>query len=289
MRLLVVLLITLGSSHTARALTFEAGLDGEWRFEKSGEACVLKRSLGRYGEVRFTGEPGRVLQLQVLPLRDLFGKGAVTAQAVAPEWHQSHPAVAARGELHHVNGGVVSARDPVATSLLMDLYGGFALKLSQPSWFGGAPVEISVSAVRFRAAYDTFASCFQWLMPANFEDVERTRVTFSSNGAKLSEAQRAELAQVAEYVLADRDVRRIYVDGHTDTTGDERNNMRLSERRARAVAEYLGKIGVPQELLVVRFHAARYPIAKGSTSAAHAQNRRTTVRLDRGGEAIAGL
>ena len=289
LRLLVVLLMTLGSAPVGHALTFEVRLDGRWQFEKTGEACVLQRALGEYGEVRFTGAPGRVLQMQVLPLRDLFGAGAVTAQAVAPEWHQAHPAVAVRGDLHHVNGGVVSARDPVATSLLMDLYGGYAVKLTQPSWFGGRPVEISVSPVRFRAAYDAFASCFQWLMPANFEDVERTRVMFGTNASVLSDAQRAELAQVAEYALADREVRRIYVDGHTDTTGGERSNMRLSELRAKAVADYLGQSGVPQDMIVVRFHAARYPVAKGASAAAHAQNRRATVRLDRGAEVIAGL
>ncbi len=263
------------------ALEFDADLGGAWQFVEEDGVCVMHRPLGQYGLARFTGEPGRGLRLQVVPNRDLFSGGGIIAVSAAPEWHAAYPHTVERGALRHVRGGVVSAGDPLATSLMMDLYAGLAVRISQNAWFADRSVALALSPVRFRAAYDRFAACYQWLMPANYEDVERTRVGFDSGSAELTEAHKAALQTVARYVLADRDVVRVFVDGHTDTTGRERDNMRLSERRARVVADWLVACGLDRNDVVVRFHAARYPVEAGSSAATHAQNRRATVRLER--------
>ncbi len=272
------LLFCLSAGH---ALEFDADLGGAWQFAEEGGLCVMQRPLGQYGLVRFTGEPGRGLRLQVVPNRDLFSGGRIDAVSTAPEWHGAYPQTMERGALHHVRGGVVSAGDPLATSLMMDLYAGYAVRISQEAWFADKPVALALSPVRFRAAYDQFAGCYQWLMPANYEDVERTRIGFDPGSASLTQVHKAELQTVASYVLADRDVVRIFIDGHTDTTGRERDNMRLSERRARAVADWLVACGLDKERIVVRFHAARYPVDEAANAQAHAQNRRATVRLER--------
>ncbi len=266
---------------TGHALEFDADLGGAWQFTEEQGVCVMQRPLGQYGLVRFSGEPGRGLQLQVVPNRDLFSHGRIVAVAAAPEWHGAHPHTVERGAMRHVRGGVVSAGDPLATSLMMDLYGGYAVRISQEAWFADKPVALALSPVRFRVAYDQFAGCYQWLMPANYEDVERTRVGFDPGSASLTQAHKAQLQTVASYVLADRDVVRVFIDGHTDTTGHERDNMRLSERRARAVADWLVQCGLDKTNIVVRFHAARYPVDDGGNAQAHAQNRRATVRLER--------
>jgi len=44
----------------------------------------------------------------------------------------------------------------------------------------------------------------------------------------------------------------INVEGHTDSTGSDNYNQRLSERRARAVADYLGTHGVNASRLRVK-------------------------------------
>ncbi len=284
----VVVLSGCLSGH-AVAATFDADISGEWQFNGDGSHCEMRRSLGMYGEVRFSGEPGRGLVMEIRPNRDYFGRGAVQAVSAAPQWHQDHPSSRERGELRHVNGGVLSASDPLATSLMMDLYAGFTLALEQSSWYAQEPVSLKISPVRFRASYDQFARCYQWLMPANFEEVERSRVLFGPNKAELAQRQKDDLSLVAEYVLADREIDRVYIDGHTDATGRERDNMRLSEQRARAVAQWLVDCGVPKDKIVVRYHAARYPVAKATDPASKQRNRRATVRLERLGGEVPGV
>ncbi|MCO5163397.1 MAG: OmpA family protein [Mesorhizobium sp.] len=69
------------------------------------------------------------------------------------------------------------------------------------------------------------------------------------------------------------------VNGHTDSTGDDNYNYRLSERRALSVANYLTSQGNdPRRFSVLGFGETQ-PIASNSTDAGRAQNRRVEIQL----------
>lgn len=69
------------------------------------------------------------------------------------------------------------------------------------------------------------------------------------------------------------------VNGHTDSTGDDNYNYRLSERRALSVANYLTSQGNdPRRFSVLGFGKTQ-PIASNSTDAGRAQNRRVEIQL----------
>ena len=66
----------------------------------------------------------------------------------------------------------------------------------------------------------------------------------------------------------------ISIEGHTDAEGTDERNQRLSDRRARAVADYLVTVGVaPQRLTAVGLGATQ-PIAPNDTPQNRARNRR---------------
>lgn len=72
------------------------------------------------------------------------------------------------------------------------------------------------------------------------------------------------------------------VGGYTCTLGTAEYNLSLSERRARAVAEYLVGRGVDASRLVIRGYGQASPIADNATEAGRRMNRRTElVILDR--------
>jgi len=71
----------------------------------------------------------------------------------------------------------------------------------------------------------------------------------------------------------------IYVDGHTDDQGDPRYNQGLSERRAKAVLDYLSKAGVPANTMQVRGFGQANPRRKGATPAARRKNRRVEIGI----------
>jgi outer membrane protein OmpA-like peptidoglycan-associated protein len=107
------------------------------------------------------------------------------------------------------------------------------------------------------------------------------RVHFAYDSAKLLADARASLDVAAEALRARARVD-IYVEGHADERGSDTYNMRLSERRARSVAEYLASRGVERRRLGTVAKGKREPLAKGRGERPWAENRRVEFRLIRG-------
>ena len=71
----------------------------------------------------------------------------------------------------------------------------------------------------------------------------------------------------------------IEVAGHTDSVGSDQYNQSLSQRRAGAVAAYLGSRGVMSQRMITVGAGETRPIATNDTDAGRAQNRRVEVTL----------
>lgn len=69
----------------------------------------------------------------------------------------------------------------------------------------------------------------------------------------------------------------IEITGHTDKVGDERQNQRLSEFRAKAVANWLFNKGVDRDRISTAGKGSSEPIAPNDTETTKAQNRRIEV------------
>jgi OmpA-OmpF porin, OOP family len=66
----------------------------------------------------------------------------------------------------------------------------------------------------------------------------------------------------------------VEVAGHTDVTGGDGPNQRLSEERANAVVQALVQRGIPTNRLLPKGFGETKPLDPALTAAAHAQNRR---------------
>ena len=86
------------------------------------------------------------------------------------------------------------------------------------------------------------------------------------------------LNQVVQ-VLGDFPKMRISIEGHTDNVGKEVTNMRLSQRRAEAVRDYLVSKGVSPDRLEAVGYGPTKPIASNKTAKGKAKNRRTEFRI----------
>ena len=69
----------------------------------------------------------------------------------------------------------------------------------------------------------------------------------------------------------------VRVEGNTDNVGDESWNQDLSERRARAIVDYLVSRGVDPRRLVARGNGSSKPLAGNHTAEGRAHNRRTDI------------
>jgi outer membrane protein OmpA-like peptidoglycan-associated protein len=71
----------------------------------------------------------------------------------------------------------------------------------------------------------------------------------------------------------------IEVAGHTDNTGSDAYNQQLSERRASAVAAYLGTRSVRTDRIITVGMGEARPIATNDTPDGRQQNRRVELTL----------
>ncbi len=69
----------------------------------------------------------------------------------------------------------------------------------------------------------------------------------------------------------------VELQGYTDSVGSEQYNMRLSQRRADAVRNWLVQCGIPASRLTARGFGESNPVASNATAEGRAQNRRTEL------------
>jgi peptidoglycan-associated lipoprotein len=73
---------------------------------------------------------------------------------------------------------------------------------------------------------------------------EMETVYFGFDEHTVPEDSRASLDQTAECIQQADDDRAVLIEGHTDPRGTPEYNIALSEKRARAVADYLARLGI---------------------------------------------
>jgi chemotaxis protein MotB len=66
----------------------------------------------------------------------------------------------------------------------------------------------------------------------------------------------------------------VEIRGHTDNTGSYQGNVRISQRRADTVKEYLLRHGIPSYRIITKGFGPDNPIAPNNTREGRAQNRR---------------
>jgi OOP family OmpA-OmpF porin len=107
-------------------------------------------------------------------------------------------------------------------------------------------------------------------------DVTR-QLQFKIDSAELTDEDKAILDEVADTLTRLKFVSGTVV-GHTDSTGSEAHNQRLSERRAQSVASYLEGKGIASGRLQVKGMGESEPIADNATREGRALNRRVVLK-----------
>lgn len=108
------------------------------------------------------------------------------------------------------------------------------------------------------------------------------QILFETNKATIKEASLglldniAKIANECKAVLADKVIR---VGGHTDDRGEDAYNQTLSQQRADAVKDYLGKQGLDTGLVQGVGYGETQPIASNNTDVGRAQNRRISFDI----------
>jgi outer membrane protein OmpA-like peptidoglycan-associated protein len=103
-------------------------------------------------------------------------------------------------------------------------------------------------------------------------------ITFAVDSSTVEPTFQATLDKVAS-TLTQYEKTYIDVMGHTDSSGSDAYNQALSERRASAVAGYLGSRGVQSARMATKGYGESQPKASNLDEAGRAENRRVEIRI----------
>ena len=103
-------------------------------------------------------------------------------------------------------------------------------------------------------------------------------LNFGSDRADIEPRYRAQLDEVVRVLRRNPEIR-VRIDGHSDASGGESYNQKLSERRARSVRDYLVSAGIPADRVEAAGMGESQPIASNATPEGRARNRRTEVTV----------
>jgi outer membrane protein OmpA-like peptidoglycan-associated protein/tetratricopeptide (TPR) repeat protein len=103
-------------------------------------------------------------------------------------------------------------------------------------------------------------------------------ILFELGKSVLSAVSYTELNRLVT-VLQDNPQMKIEISGHTDNTGSQVINAKLSNDRAKAVVYYLVKKGIDLGRLTYKGYGSEQPIADNATAAGKAKNRRVEFKI----------
>jgi outer membrane protein OmpA-like peptidoglycan-associated protein len=118
-----------------------------------------------------------------------------------------------------------------------------------------------------------------------YDDFEHGHIAFFESGTTMLTSAYPVLERIAALADACRDAT-LSIVGHTDSSGNEEQNLRLSLARAQAVADWLTARGLDADRMNVRGMGSSLPIADNATRIGRGLNRRIEVRLLAGDAAI---
>ena len=105
-----------------------------------------------------------------------------------------------------------------------------------------------------------------------------SNVLFATDKSDLKPGAELSIDNLADFLKEHPD-RQILIEGHTDSRGTAEYNQRLSQQRARAVANALEAQGINPDRITTRGMGQNYPVAPNSTAAGRQQNRRVDVLI----------
>ncbi|HEU4861099.1 MAG TPA: OmpA family protein, partial [Chitinophagaceae bacterium] len=103
-------------------------------------------------------------------------------------------------------------------------------------------------------------------------------ITFTAGSARILAKSTTSLTNVIK-ILNDNPTLKLKIEGHTDNTGDDDANMKLSTDRAEAVKSYFVSKGISADRLEVEGFGETMPIGDNKTTAGRTKNNRVEIKV----------
>lgn len=286
-KILPVVLITLSSAAHSENLGFSNEInESAWHPKLSVFECRIEQHIPYYGKAIFRTRAGEASRFCLVSKAARMKSGQADILSVSPAWSPVDKALLLGQAKVRKSTRPIVLRSQKTELMLAELYKGHEIEFHHNTWYDDVQdngIQVNINTIGFRTSYSQYLDCLKGLLPANFNQLKRTTLTFNPGGDTdgLLSGHTRQLDKILKLIEHDKEIQRFFIDGHTSSEGDRTENLELSKVRAELVAKYLKDRGVPEDWITVRWHGERYPVANNDTSAGRAKNRRVTVRLEK--------
>ncbi|CAM2862346.1 Outer membrane protein OmpA [Pseudomonas gessardii] len=101
-------------------------------------------------------------------------------------------------------------------------------------------------------------------------------VLFDTGQAELKNSANRTVLKIVQFLQLNPK-RVVRIEGYTDSTGGEQENLKLSRDRAQAVADVLIDLGIDDKRIQVEGYGDQYPVEVNASERGRAQNRRVEI------------
>ncbi len=275
--LLLVSICTLTNAHAkSHVVPFDLI---KWRTVSEVDNCEVHVTDDKTKlDVVFQLKPPKAMKLYVKqPGRAVFGTGTF-ASVVAPSWARSdysYNTKVIKMVPSRSGKNVLETETRGADAILAEMFKGNWLNIRD------AENDIYFPTVHFGAVIDAFSECQKHLPPVSFEAVENLILHYQSGAVSPNSQQLKQITDVSKLILKDKRIKKILIEGHTDSAGDSITNLNVSKKRASEVERVFYLNGVPKNKMEVKGHGQRYPVSHNHTREGRDLNRRVEIRLIR--------
>lgn len=276
-------LIFVAATSGAAMRSYEATPDNAtWLLAKNSRLmCQLNHKIPYYGDALFASSASKNkavnfnLDMMVRPQH----YAVAGLKAVPPKWQPGKASrdLASMKLLKQFDGEL---GNKTAWLMLSELEKGNQPTFYYQDWQNKADkIAVGLSSINFKQAYWQFLQCRDQLLPYSFEDIAFTVMNYKKNSSDLTRSSKKRLQQIGEYLKHDESIESVTIAAYTDSYGGRWNNLDLSRRRAKAIADYIKELGVDERKLITAGFGEKRHVAPNETVIGREKNRRVIIQI----------
>jgi len=252
-----------------------------WQSEAKGQyQCRLSQRIPFYGTGMFEHKSGHRVIFKLLTDEAIIDNVNIIVQSEPPSWrHDDTVFEIGQFKFEHGHKPLIIP-SPYASRMLQQIENGMSPVVIYRDMADQRDlISIRLSPVHFRDALKDYRQCEKTLIDFDLDEIKNLKVYFASNKAILNQDSKNKLKNIVRYLKMDKTILQVKIDAFADSRGRRRFNDDLSERRARAVENYLLSTGIKAGMMYAVSHGERAADHNNNTVSGRAHNRRVDIHL----------
>lgn len=184
-----------------------------------------------------------------------------------------------------VAGANIELSGPMTRKMISDSNGAFKVADAAPGEYSARIVadKYMVKLISFEVAVketsnvkvELTETARQSLVTVEEKEIKiEQQINFGTNSATIKADSTPLMTQIADAFLRYPEIRLVEIQGHTDSRGNDKYNLDLSQRRADSVRAWLTNAGVSSDRLEAKGYGETMPLKSNRTRDGRASNRR---------------